>query len=310
VSPRRAVSLARPLILGILNVTPDSFSDGGQLTSDEHAADVALRMIQDGADGVDVGGESTRPGAEPVAWREQIKRTARVIALIRRAQARVRPLITIDTTSSRVAAAALDAGADAINDVSAGTDDRGMFRLAGERACGLVLMHRLAKPREDAFSHSYGKAGAPAEPRYGDVVHEVGEFLARRAVDAMKAGVRTDAIVLDPGLGFGKTVAQNLELIRRTSELACLGYPIMSALSRKSFVAKAAMSWGDKGGVGETKPNRSKEAPELPPPSERLHATLALSARHLATGARIFRVHDVRPHVEALRAAWATHDGR
>lgn len=296
------IPLARPLILGILNVTPDSFSDGGRLTSDEHAAADALQMIHDGADGVDVGGESTRPGAEPVAWREQIKRTARVIALIRRARLGIRPLITIDTTSARVAAAAIDAGADAINDVSAGTDDAEMFRLAAAQSCGVILMHRLAKPRADAFSHAYGRRGAPAPPRYRDVVHEVGQFLAERAVKAMRAGVRQDAIVLDPGLGFGKTVAQNLELIRRTPELSCLGYTIMSALSRKSFVASAAASWDSAAPAPEAS---SSPAPELPPPSERLHASLALSVKHVTLGARIVRVHDVRPHVEALRAAWA-----
>jgi dihydropteroate synthase len=295
--------LDRPIIIGIVNVTPDSFSDGGRFDSARHAADVAIQMIRDGADGVDVGGESTRPGAKSVSTRAQIKRTAEVIRLIREDRRTACASVSIDTTRAKVAEAALDAGADAINDVSAGMDDPAMFRLAAKRRCGLILMHRLARPDADVFSHDYAKGAGPAAPVYRDVVHEVGQFLAERAVRAMKAGVKQDAIVLDPGLGFGKTVEQNLELIARTGELAELGYPIMSGLSRKSFIAGAAQAW-----AGEREPRHGVNLSELPPvalapASERLAGTLALSALHLRAGASLFRVHDVGAHVQALRCA-------
>lgn len=244
-------------------------------------------MIRDGAEGVDIGGESTRPGARPVSEREQIARVVPVIRAVRRAVGS-KAVITVDTTRAAVAAAGLKAGADAINDVSAGTDDPGMFALAKRAKCGLILMHRARRPTDDRFSDRY----SGDEPmRGGDVVLTVAEFLARRAVEAVGSGISADAIMIDPGLGFGKTVEQNLELIRRTGELAALGYPVMSALSRKSFVARAMMWTGDKGEPAGVK--------------ERLAGTIGLSVAQMLGGARVFRVHDVKAVSEALRAAWA-----
>lgn len=282
------LTLDRPRVLGILNITPDSFSDGGEVTSPTLAAEVAMQMIRDGADGLDIGGESTRPGAKLVSEREQIKRVVPVIRAVRRAVG-PKAVITIDTTRAQVAAAALKAGADAVNDVSAGTDDAGMFKLVKRAGCGLILMHRAAKPQSDRYSDRY----AGDEPMRGDVVLTVAELLARRAVEAIKLGINARSLMIDPGLGFGKTVEQNLELIRRTGELAALGYPVMSALSRKSFVARAMMKPGDKGEPVGVK--------------DRLAGTIALSVVQMFAGARVFRVHDVKAVSEALSAAWAAN---
>lgn len=277
----KAVRLDGPRIVGILNVTPDSFSDGGEIPDARAAVDAAVRMVADGADALDVGGESTRPGASRVPGPDQISRVVPAISALRAALPQV--VITVDTTLAAVARAALDAGADGVNDVSAGTDDPAMLPLCAERGAGLVLMHRLTDPASDRYSHAY-----PREPDYGPggVAAAVREFLAARAEAAARAGVAPDRLALDPGLGFGKSIAQNLELIARTGELAALGLPVMSALSRKSFTARAA-------GI-----------PMDAPPRDRVHAGVGLSVLHLAAGARLFRVHDVAPHADALRAAW------
>ncbi|MCC6659825.1 MAG: dihydropteroate synthase [Phycisphaerales bacterium] len=260
--------------MAILNLTPDSFHDGGVLAGPDAALRAATRAVADGAAVLDIGGESTRPGAAPVSTAEQMARVVPAIRAIR--EAGLRTPISVDTTRSGVARAALDAGADAVNDTSAGLDDDAMFPLAAERGAGLILMHRPRRPRDDSYSDRYADP-----PRYGDVVAEVRDHLARRAASAAAAGVDPGAIVLDPGLGFGKTVGQNLELIRRTGEIAALGYPVLSGLSRKSFTGVAA---GLAGSV----------------PGERLGGTLALSIAHLRAGASIFRVHDVAEHVHAL----------
>jgi len=278
----KPIALDRPRLIAILNLTPDSFHDGGRLPTVEDAVRAAERAVAEGADALDIGGESTRPGSERVAAEEQ---TRRIIPAIEAIRARGGPLstipISVDTTLAPVSLAALDAGADAINDVSAGLEDASMLALAAERRAGLILMHRLAPPERDAYSDRYA-----TPPVYGDVVAETGSFLRTRAEAAMAAGVIRDAIVIDPGLGFGKTVDQNLELIRRTGELAALGYPVLSGLSRKSFVGRAAGLTGSA-------------------PADRLEGTLALSVAHLHAGARLFRVHDVAPHARALAAAWA-----
>lgn len=281
-------TLDRPRVLAILNVTPDSFSDGGSLLGPKDARRAAAEAIAAGADGVDVGGESTRPGAERVAAEEQIRRTAPAIEAIRRELGtpdRGGPVITIDTTLAQVARAAIDAGADAINDVSAGAEDEAMFALAADRICGIILMHRLAPPERDVYSHQY--AAPPDYSAQGGVVDAVEAFLRARAAAAERAGVRRDAIVLDPGLGFGKSVAQNLSLIEQTPRLCGLGYPVLSGISRKSFAARAA-------GIDPACP-----------PRDRALASVGLSVLHLLRGARIFRVHDVAMHVDALGAAWA-----
>jgi len=275
----RSIALDRPRLLGIVNVTPDSFADGGRLPDAAAARDHALKLVADGADAIDVGGESTRPGAEGVPPDEQAARVVPVIALIRAADERTP--ITVDTTRAAVARAAFEAGADAVNDVSAGTDDPAMLDLCAREDRGIVLMHRLRRPGADSFSDRY-----TAPPAYTDVVREIAEYLRSRADAAVGAGVPRERIVVDPGLGFGKTVEQNLELIRRTREIASLGFPVLSALSRKSFVGRA--------GLGRDSI-----------PAERLAPTLALSVTHLHAGAAIFRVHDVAEHAAALRAAAA-----
>jgi dihydropteroate synthase len=275
--------LDRPRLLAILNVTPDSFSDGGSLPTPDDAARAAERLVADGADALDVGGESTRPGSAPVGAEEQIRRVVPALDRIRRALGDSIP-ITVDTTLAEVAAAALDHGADAINDISAATHDTRMNSLAADRGAGIILMHRLTMPAQDSYSDRYAAA-----PDYGPqgVVTAVSAFLAERTQAALAAGIPPQQIVVDPGLGFGKSVPQNLELIMRTDEIASLGFPVLSGVSRKSFTARAA------GMPGET------------PPHDRLEPTLALSVLHLVHGARLFRVHDVRAHARALHAAWA-----
>ncbi len=282
VSDRCTLDLSVPRVVAILNVTPDSFADGGRLGSPEAVADSAERAVRDGAAMLDVGGESTRPGAVRVSASDQI---SRVVPAIRAIRARLPlVLISVDTTLAEVAHAALDAGADAINDVSAGEEDAAMLALAAKRRAGIILMHRLKPPGSDSYSDRYAKA--PAYDSTLGVVGEVRSYLAKRNGAATSAGVAPDAIVLDPGLGFGKSVEQNVELIRGTPLLRTLGRPILSALSRKSFVGRV--------GLG-----RDSE------PGERLAPTLSLSVQHFGFGASLFRVHDVREHVEALAAAQA-----
>lgn len=277
----RSLDLSRVRLMGILNATPDSFADGGRLASVADARDAARAMIAAGAEILDVGGESTRPGARRVDAREQIRRVVPVIEAIRTDE-NVREIpLSVDTTLEDVAAAALKAGADAINDVSAGLESPGMLALAARTGAGLVLMHRLAPPQEDRYSDRYEKT-----PAYADVTAEVRGFLRLRVEAALAAGVERGSIVLDPGLGFGKSVEQNLELIRRTGELAQLGFPVLSALSRKSFVGRVSLG-------------RDSD------PSERLPGTLALSLAHAAFGASILRVHDIAEHAAALRTTAA-----
>lgn len=278
----RGLALDRPRIIAILNVTPDSFFDGSRLTTREAALAAAITAIDAGADMLDIGGESTRPGAVRVSAAEQRERVVPVISAIRALPSPADGIpISIDTTLAEVADAALRAGADAINDVAAGLEDPSMFDVAAAHRAGIILMHRLRRPEDDSYSDQYAEP-----PRYDSVVHQVREFLRDRVLAALRAGIAREAILLDPGLGFGKTVSQNVDLIRGTGELGALGFPILSALSRKSFVGRIAC------------PHRETT------PSERLPGTLALSVMHMLAGARIFRVHDVREHAEALKAAW------
>jgi dihydropteroate synthase len=286
-SPEVRIALEAPVVMGIINVTPDSFSDGGEALHPDEAARRAERMVEQGAVVLDVGAESTRPGAEPVPEPEQVRRLEPAIRAVRRAVGRA-AAITVDTTRAAVARAALDAGADAINDVSGGTDDPALPALAGRRGCGLVLMHRVRPPSADAYSDRYAQPGQPEAPLSGDVVAQVAAWMRRALERAQAAGVPADRVALDPGLGFGKTVDQNLALIRGTAALAALGRPIVSGISRKSFTAAAA----------------GHPSAQLPP-RQRLPASVALSVLHLAHGARIFRVHDVGEHVQALRASWS-----
>jgi dihydropteroate synthase len=287
-----------PVLMGILNVTPDSFSDGGRYIEVDAAVAHAARMIEEGAAIIDIGGESSRPGAARVDPQEQLRRVIPVVTTLRQRLAALssdtagaarpawRTLISIDTTQATVAKAALDAGADLINDVSAGRDDPWMFSLAAQRRCGLILMHRLAPPAAESYSDGYSERD---RPRYRDVVAEVRAFLMERAEAAIGAGVRPEAIAIDPGLGFGKTVAQNYELIARSAELVATGFPVVTGASRKSFIGRAA-------GV---------EAP-----GGRVIGSVAAAVGQYLAGVRVFRVHDVAAHLEALAVAAAVNRAR
>jgi len=280
IGPDRLLTLDRPRLLGILNVTPDSFSDGGQHDSPEQAADHAAALVEQGADIIDIGAESTRPGAQRISPEEQIRRAVPAIMAIRRRG--IAAPISIDTTSSAVARAAIDAGATIINDVSAGTDDPAILELAAERSAGLILMHRLRPPEADAYSDRYN--APPDYTAQGGVVAAVRRFLTERAAAAESAGVRHDAIVLDPGLGFGKTVEQNLELARLMYEAVPHGHAPLSAASRKSFIGRVA---------GIDRPDR------------RIAASVAVTVAHYFAGVRLFRVHDALDHAHALALAAA-----
>jgi dihydropteroate synthase len=209
----------RPLVMGVLNVTPDSFSDGGQFADPTAAAAAAVQMIAAGADWVDVGGESTRPGALPVDPPEQIRRVVPAIAQIRRQSD---TLLSVDTTSAAVAEAALDAGADVVNDISAGRADPRMLALVAGRSAAIILLHMQGTP-----------ATMQLDPIYKDVTEEVCGFLAGRRAAAIDAGVPPHRILLDPGLGFGKNLSHNLALMRDTAALARLGAPLVVGPSRK-----------------------------------------------------------------------------
>jgi len=275
--PQRRLPLDRPRLIAILNATPDSFHADSRIDAGR-AREQAARLVEQGAAMLDVGGESTRPGADRVEPRDQITRAIPVIEAVRASAAPAGHVpISIDTTRAEVARAALDAGADAINDVSAGTEDPELLPLAASRGCGLVLMHRVSPPDRDRFSDQYDR-----EPVSEDIVEHVKRGLAARLEAGRRAGVRDEAIVLDPGLGFGKSVEQNLELIRRTPELAALGLPLLSAASRKSFIGRVSI-------------DRDSS------PSERLSGSIAVTLAHAWLGVRLFRVHDPGPHLEALR---------
>lgn len=272
----RRLTLDRPRLMGILNVTPDSFSDGGQFLDPARGAAQAQRMIAEGAAIIDIGGESTRPSAQRVEPDEQIRRVLPVIERVRAAHPDT--AISIDTTRSEVARAAIEGGATIINDVSAGLEDRAMLDLAAERETGIVLMHRVHPPEADHYSHEY--AQAPIES--GDIVEHVASFLRERARAAVARGVKPEAVAIDPGLGFGKTVEQNAELMARMDELHALGFAVLGAASRKSFLGRMA-------GV------------EVP--AQRDIASIAAAVMMAERGVRLFRVHEVALHRQALGVA-------
>ncbi len=255
----------RTLVMGVLNVTPDSFSDGGRFYDHEAAVAQGLRMAEEGADLLDVGGESTRPGSDPVPAGEERER---VVPIVKRLAAEVDVPLSIDTRKAEVAAAALEVGATIVNDVSAGGDPQ-MFEVVRESGAGLVLMHMKGEPKT-----------MQREPHYEDVVAEVRDYLRERAAFAEAAGIRREGIAIDPGLGFGKTTRHSLVLMKETAVLATIGYPLLVGPSRKSFVGDAL------GGL---------------PLDRRALGTVGASAYMAAHGAHIVRVHDVREHVEALR---------
>jgi len=261
--------------MGVVNVTPDSFSDGGEFLDAGAAIAHGAELAADGAAILDIGGESTRPGADPVPEDEELRRTIPVVEGL--AAENTGWEISIDTTKSFVAEAALEAGASIVNDVSALRFDPEMAGLVADRNATCCLMHMLGEPRT-----------MQSDPRYGEVVSDVKAFLEERLAFAVGEGVPEDRVWLDPGIGFGKTVDHNLELLRRLDEIVAIGRPVVVGTSRKSFLGKLT------GGRDE---------------SERLPGTIATNVMALERGATIFRVHDVAQNLDALRVAAATVSG-
>jgi dihydropteroate synthase len=256
---------ARTLLMGVLNVTPDSFSDGGEFFGERAAVDRGMALADEGADIVDVGGESTRPGSDPVPVDEELRR---VTSVIERLASHVAVPISIDTRRAEVARAALGSGASIVNDVTAGRDPA-MFEVVRESGAGFVAMHMLGEPKT-----------MQQAPHYDDVVAEVIEFLRERVEAAGLAGIPTDRIAIDPGIGFGKDLDHNLALLHRVDALAALGRPVVVGPSRKRFIGTLLDG-----------------APE----DERLEGTIGAAAWLAARGANVIRVHDVLEVGRALR---------
>ena len=270
VTPRREFSLKRPLIMGILNLTPDSFSDGGLFNNPDCAVEHALKMEAEGADIIDIGGESTRPGAKALSADEEI---GRILPVIERLSGRLCCAISVDTWKSSVASAAISAGAEIINDISGFSFDPLMADVAARSTIAAVLMHTRGKP--DGMQQDTG---------YSDLMTEIVEQLQNLVSRAVESGVARDRIAVDPGIGFGKDAAGNLEILRRLGELKSLGLPIMTGTSRKSFIGAV---------LGQ------------PVASERIYGTAATVALSVANGASILRVHDVRAMRETADMAQA-----
>jgi len=265
---RGTLNLTRPIVMGVLNVTPDSFSDGGRYLDPDKALDHAALMAEEGAACVDVGGESTRPGAAPVALDEELRR---VIPVVRRLAQRLPILICVDTSRPEVMRAAVDAGAGMINDVRA-LQLPGALSAAASSGAAVCLMHMQGRPQT-----------MQQQPVYGDVVNEVRVFLEQRMRSCVEAGIDAERLCLDPGFGFGKTASHNLSLLRRLSELSVLQRPLLVGLSRKSLLQRL---------TGRD-------------PDQRLAGSVALAALAVLHGARIVRAHDVAATVDAVAVSWA-----
>lgn len=263
----------RTAIMGIINVTPDSFYDGGQRLEASRAIADGVAMVEAGAEILDVGGESTRPGAGPVSQDEELARVLPVVSGLRR---EIRVPISIDTYKSGVARRTLAAGADIVNDISALRFDPAMVSLIANEKIPIVLMHMQGKPQT-----------MQAEPRYNDVVREVRDFLAAQLYEAMDGGIAAERIILDPGIGFGKTLEHNLQLLRGLPVLAALGQPLLIGVSRKAFIGKIL---------------------DLDP-DQRLEGSLAAAVAAVLAGANIVRVHDVAETRRAARVADAIRFG-
>jgi dihydropteroate synthase len=276
---------ARPAVMGIVNVTPDSFSDGGRFLDPDAGVAHGVELAEQGADALDVGGESTRPGAAPVAADEELRR---VVPVVERLAATTRLSVSVDTTKAPVARAALDAGATIVNDVSAGRFDPDILGVAADAGAGIVLMHMQGEPRT-----------MQQRPHYDDVVAEVGDFLAERVDVARAAGIAPGAIAADPGIGFGKTLEHNLLLLAGLRALAArVRVPLVVGTSRKTFIGKVL--------------GRSTGTPDPLPVGEREEGTLATVVWAVERGASVLRVHDARGAsqaislLEALRTAKAS----
>jgi dihydropteroate synthase len=260
-----------PVVVGILNVTPDSFSDGGSFLDPEAAAEHAAAMFDEGAGIIDIGGESTRPSSDPVPQEEEIRRV--VPAIERIIAARPEAVSCVDTYHSATAAAALEAGARIVNDVTALRGDPGMASVVADARCPVILMHMRGKPKT-----------MQREPHYTNVVDEVRDFLESRAEHAVSAGVRPEDIIVDPGIGFGKNLDHNLALLGNLGAIADLGFPVLVGASRKRFIGSIT-------GVEVA--------------AERVFGTVATTVLAYEKGATFFRVHDVRANREALAVAEA-----
>ncbi len=270
--------------MGILNVTPDSFSDGGRHDTHDPAVRHGLAMARQGADIIDVGGESTRPGAKRISSDEQIARVRPVIQTLRQRLDETYPgvQISIDTTRAEVAEAAIGAGAAILNDISAGREDPSVLSLAAQHGLPIILMHMQGEP-----------GTMQDNPTYTDVAAEVRDFLLTRARVAEQAGVGRDQIVLDPGIGFGKTTGHNLALLRALPGLVAQGYPVMVGASRKRFISEFGAEAGEQPGAGKF------------PGGDRLGGTCAISVHCVYAGVRLLRVHDVAANRQAVDLAWA-----
>ncbi len=255
-----------PLIMGIVNVTPDSFSDGGNFLERNAAVDHALQLVEDGADILDIGGESTRPGAEPVSLEEELRRVVNVVEQVRN---ETDLLISIDTTKAEVARQALAAGADIVNDISGLTFEPEIVDVCAKSDCGVICMHILGTPQT-----------MQADPHYDDVVSEVSSFLSDRLDALEQAGIARDRVVTDPGIGFGKTARHNVDLLSNINALRALDRPVLIGHSRKRFLAKV---------LGR-------------PVEERTFGTIGVAIAVAAQGGDMIRVHDVREIRDALLA--------
>ena len=262
----------KPQIMGILNVTPDSFSDGGQFNNLDVAVEQGKQMINEGADIIDIGGESTRPGSKRINSEEQIERIVHIIQAISETKPK-NVQISVDTTRSVVAEAALNAGAEIVNDISGGNDDPEIIQLCVDRKCQYIIMHMQGTPET-----------MQNNPTYDDVISEILFFLETKAEEYIKAGINKDKIIIDPGIGFGKTSIHNLTLLDNLISFVNSGYSVLLGASRKRFM-------GDICNV-ET-------------PSELIGATTATTAIGVQAGVKIFRVHDVMPNRQAADTAWA-----
>jgi len=265
----------KPLIMAILNITPDSFSDGGRYLNINQALAQTKRMLEDGASIIDIGGESTRPGSEPVSADEQIARVIPVIKAIR-LELQCDIPISIDTTLGRVAEAALAAGANIINDTSGGLDDPKILSLAAETNTPIVLMHRQGRPNT-----------MQENPYYKNVVQEVLSGLQERIEAALQAGVKPGNIIIDPGIGFGKRKQDNLDLLAHLDQFVATGYGVLLGTSRKRFMGSLC---------------------DVSQPGELVTATAVTTALGVMAGVRMFRVHDVKENRQAADVAWAIKD--
>ncbi len=262
----------RPQIMGILNATPDSFSDGGQYDSLDSAVAQGKRMINEGADIIDIGGESTRPGSKRISSEEQIGRVVHIIKAINETKPKnIR--ISIDTTRSDVAEAAINAGAEIVNDVSGGNDDPEIIRLCADKKCPYIIMHMQGTPET-----------MQNNPSYDDVVSDISLFLQTRAEECIKAGIDKNNIIIDPGIGFGKTSEHNLTLLNNLNTFVKTGYSVLLGASRKRFMGEIC---------------------NVNQPLELIGATTATTTMGVLAGVQIFRVHDVKENRQAADTAWA-----